>query len=91
MSLADDVLRQSYEEQDAIDQEILELIEVRNNIDASIYSTRQAQGLPLWDQDRVDETVKAYVDDLGEEDGVTIAMALIGTRDRLSKDWPEQE
>lgn len=80
------VLLAKYREQiDALDAEIRAVLEERNNVVAAIQSVKKAEGIPIWDQARVDEVIDGYVEELGDVDGIRIASAIIGTQEQLEQ------
>ena len=85
MSDYEDMLADYRENIDAIDDEIRELIELRNNVVASIHSLKLKHGKPIWDQARVDDIIDDYVNELGDVDGIKIATAIIGEQDELER------
>lgn len=71
------------QEIDAIDEEIRDLIAERIDKVAAIHANKIQVGLPVWDQDRVNEILDYFVQDFGLEQGSLLVKAIVGTKE----DW----
>lgn len=67
------------EQIDKIDQEIRDLIATRIDLVTMLHIWKNENDLPIYDPQREEIVRRRYVEDFGDEDGIAIAAAIIGS------------